>query len=335
MPHAADPRSSGLPGSLEQTELFVNDGQLSPSLLGPLKASSPNLPIPELRQRFEDDGYLFLKGLIPRDVVQKAREEYFKFLAPSGVLKPGTKPVDGIFDPSKDHTQFPGIGAGAAGANGHPGAHAAIFVDRALEAHYQRWYAEDFCKHPALKDFVSKLTGWGTKTTAFTRTLLRNNVPGNKAIGVHYDQIFLRYGEPTSVTAWVPMGDVKLSGGGLMYLEKGHTLGIEQEARFKKEAKASGLSEEQAKNAFNQNMMSTGLLSEGPREFAERFNRKWLVAEFEAGDVVLHNPFAIHASTINHDPDNIIRLATDLRFVDSSRPWDTRWSKQYTLNDGV
>lgn len=30
----------------------------------------------------------------------------------------------------------------------------------------------------------------------------------------------------------------------------------------------------------------------------------------------------IHASTINHDPDNVIRLATDLRFCDSSKPYD-------------
>lgn len=31
----------------------------------------------------------------------------------------------------------------------------------------------------------------------------------------------------------------------------------------------------------------------------------------------------IHASTINEDPDNIIRLATDLRYADSSKPWDS------------
>lgn len=30
----------------------------------------------------------------------------------------------------------------------------------------------------------------------------------------------------------------------------------------------------------------------------------------------------IHASTVNKDPKNVIRLATDLRFVDSSKPWD-------------
>lgn len=136
-------------------------------------------------------------------------------------------------------------------------------------------------------------------------------------------RIFLRHGEPTSITAWIPIGDIALDGGGLIYLEHGHLLGLEQEAAFTAKATASGLSDEEAKNAFNQNMMSTGLLSEGPKEFSESFGRRWLVAEYEAGDVVLHNPFAIHASTINHDPEFVIRLATDVRFVDASRPWDT------------
>jgi hypothetical protein len=54
----------------------------------------------------------------------------------------------------------------------------------------------------------------------------RNNIPGTKPIGVHYDQIFLRYGEPTSVTAWVPIGDVKVNGGGLIYLEDGIIIGL-------------------------------------------------------------------------------------------------------------
>lgn len=102
----------------------------------------------------------------------------------------------------------------------------------------------------------------------------------------------------------------------------GHTLGREVEADFAQKASESGLSEEEAKNAFNQNMLSTGLLSDGPKEYSDTFSRRWLVTSYEAGDVVLHNPFAIHASTINFDPDNVIRVGTDLRFVDSSKPWD-------------
>ncbi|KUJ06672.1 phytanoyl-CoA hydroxylase [Mollisia scopiformis] len=330
MPHVTtteDPQT--IPSNVK---LFVNDGPLLNP--GRLRPSSTSLPIEELRTRYTTDGYLFLKNLIPRPDVLKAREQYFTYLSPTGVLSPSTSPVEGIYDITKPISQYPGIGAGATGANGHPGEHAAEFVDLALKAHAEPWYT-DFCQHPALLDFVKRFTGWEEDTVAFRRTLLRNNIPGTKAIGVHYDQIFLRYGEDTSVTAWVPMGDISLLGGGLIYLEDGVALGKSFEEDFSMKAKASGLTDEEAKSAFNQNMMNTGLLDDGPARFGRTHDRRWLVSEYEAGDVVLHSPYTIHASTVNHDPDHVIRLATDLRFVDSSKPWDTRWSKLYTLNDGV
>jgi len=187
-------------------KLFVTDGQLQPSEIGRLRPSDPTLPIEELRARLKEDNYLFLKGLLPREHALKAREAYFSFLSPSGVLAPGTSPVEGIFDRSK---------------NGKPGGdQAALFVDLALKAHTEDWYAEDFSKHPALIGFIAKLMEWGDNTLQYRRSLLRNNIPGTKAIGVHYDQIFLRYGEDSNLTAWCPMGDIKVEGGGLIYLEK-------------------------------------------------------------------------------------------------------------------
>ncbi|KAF2640936.1 hypothetical protein P280DRAFT_469613 [Massarina eburnea CBS 473.64] len=335
MPHAVSPDQE-MP-SFNGEKLYVNDGLLRPDQVGALKRSSLDLPLGELRRRYHQDGYVFLKGLLPREDVLKAREEYFKMLAPSGVLKPGTEAVDGIFDDAKNAADFPGIGAGASPGNGKPGAETAEkFVDLALQAHYTDWYKETFCKHPMLKDAIARISGWGPERTfPIRRSLLRNNTPGNKAIGVHYDQIFLRHGEDTSFTAWVPMGDVSLTGGGLIYLEDGHTLGREVEADFTRRAKEAGLSEEQTKYAFNQNMLSTGLLSDGPREYSDTFQRKWLVTAYEAGDVVLHTPYAIHASTLNYDPSNVIRVGTDLRFVDQSKPWDKRWDKYYEFNDGV
>ena len=220
MPHALSTEQNV--SRFRDQKLFVNDGLLRPDQVGELMESSPNMAVDELFRRYNEDGYVYLKGLLPREDVLKAREEYFTMLAPSGVLKPGTQPVEGIFDSEKDASDFPGIGAGAVGGNGKPGeASAEKFVDLALEAHYADWYKETLCKHPVLKDFVARMTGWGESTLGVRRSLLRNNTPGNKAIGVHYDQIFLRHGEPTSVTAWIPLGDISLTGGGLIYLEKG------------------------------------------------------------------------------------------------------------------
>ncbi|KJZ72709.1 hypothetical protein HIM_07901 [Hirsutella minnesotensis 3608] len=323
--------------------LRVNDGPLSPCEAALLRVSYPSEPLDVLRDRYNRDGYVFLKGLLPREDVLSAREAYFTSLAPSGMLKPGTAKVDGIFDTEASAADFPGIGAGS-DKSARPGStdKSAIFTEMALKAHTEPWYAgtEDgevtgFARHPALYDFIARFSGWGESTLAVRRSLLRNNTPGNKAVGVHYDQTFMRYGEPTAVTAWVPMGDIRIEGGGLIYLEGGEALGQEIEEDFTAKAKAAGMSDAEMRNAFNANMMSTGFLCDGPAEFGRKYGKRWLVSAYEAGDVVLHRPHTIHASTINDDPEARIRLGTDLRFVNSARQWDTRWSNHYFFNDGV
>jgi phytanoyl-CoA hydroxylase len=127
-------------------KLYVNDGLLESEQVGRLRPSDPNAPIEDLRQRLEADNYLFLKGLLPREDVLKARAAYFSLLSPSGVLAPGTKPVQGIFDLSKDISGFPGIGAGTSVKNIKPGGEqAATFVDLALQAHTEDVFIPFIC----------------------------------------------------------------------------------------------------------------------------------------------------------------------------------------------
>jgi hypothetical protein len=73
----------------------------------------------------------------------------------------------------------------------------------------------------------------------------------------------------------------------------GHMLGREVEADFTRKANECGMSDEESKNAFNQNMLSTGLLADGPCQYSDTFSRRWLVTSYDAGDVVLHNPYAV------------------------------------------
>lgn len=99
------------------------------------------------------------------------------------------------------------------------GEQAALFSDLTVRAHMEKWYTDDFCQHPNLIDFVAKLTEWND-VRQFKRSLLRCNIPNSEPIGVHYDHIFLRQEDTTNITAWCVMGDIKIDGGGLMYLEK-------------------------------------------------------------------------------------------------------------------
>lgn len=202
--------------------LYVNHDQLDTSNVGLLQPTYPQTTsLEEMRRRLSEDGYLFVKGILPREDVLEARKKYFEALACTGLLKPGTQPVEGIFDSAKDSADYPGIGTGGKGTGK---AQSDKFLELAHKAHGEEWYAETFCKHPALIDFLKKLSGWGENMWNLERTILRNNVPGNKAVGVHYDLIFLRHGNDSVMTAWVPMGDVKVEGGGLIYLEQGEFL---------------------------------------------------------------------------------------------------------------
>lgn len=338
-----------MPSTIESkpsVELLVNDGPLAPDQVGQLRPSQPSEPLDVLRQRYDQDGYLYLKGLLPREDVLAARASYFEAVSVSGVLEPGRKAVEGIFNSAADPADYPNIGAGAA-ANSRLGTtdKARQFEDVSVKAHMDEWYigskdgqVRGFVNHPVMRDFVSRFTGWGEDTLGLKRTLLRNNCPTNRAIGVHYDQVFLRYGEPTSVTAWVPLGDIRVNGGGVIYLEGGNELGAEIEDEFAAKAAAAGMTEEEMKYAFNKNMTSTGFLCDGPADFSRKYERRWLVTTYEAGDIVLHKPhqvstrniandavltdYQIHASIVNHDPEGRIRLGTDLRYVNSARKFD-------------
>lgn len=60
----------------------------------------------------------------------------------------------------------------------------------------------------------------------------------------------------------------------------------------------AGMTEDEARNAFNQNMMSGGVLTGGPKAFGEEYGRRWLVSEYEAGDVVIHSSYAVSLVTL-------------------------------------
>lgn len=167
--------------------------------------------------------------------------------------------------------------------------------------------------------------------------MLRHNCPGSLSTGIHYDQYFLRAGTSEFLTAWVPVGDCAPTGGGLMYLENSNRLGEDMEAEFL--AKAAHLSADERIDAFNAFMNQDGFLSHDAEEFTRTYcgegKGKWLVGNYEAGDVVFHKPYMIHAATKNEDVEGRIRLASDLRFYEEGSGVDERWRKIWRHDDGL
>jgi phytanoyl-CoA hydroxylase len=104
-------------------------------------------------------------------------------------------------------------------------------------------------------------------------------------------------------------------------------------------------------SAFNRNMTDIGIHSshraqfqEKHRDIAVKSNQadreyKWLIANYQAGDIVFHHPYSIHASCSNEDPEGRIRLSTDLRFSSKADydqgTADNRWMELWWAGDGL
>ena len=81
-----------------------------------------------------------------------------------------------------------------------------------------------------------------------------------------------------------------------------------------------------------------GFISEDAENFSKMHGKgelRWLVGNYEAGDVVFHNPWMIHAATKNEDKLGRIRLASDLRFYENGGAIDQRWMKLFKHGDGL
>ena len=132
-----------------------------------------------------------------------------------------------------------------------------------------------------------------------------------------------------------------------MYLEHSDDIGKEMEADFM--ARAATFTPEEIISGFNQNMMRDGQLSHNAADMTNELHagtfqgascakgkqKKWLVGDYKAGDVVFHNPYLIHGAVKNEDPEGRIRLSTDLRFYEEGAPLDERWMRFWKPNDGL
>ncbi len=80
-------------------------------------------------------------------------------------------------------------------------------------------------------------------------------------------------------------------------------------------------------------MGETGWLTKNLPQLAERFITRWLIADYEAGDMVIHSAYMIHAATTNQNPHGRIRPSTDIRYQRLRDEIDLRWQNHWSFDD--
>ena len=299
------------PAQTPAIDLVANGKVLSTAAnrLGELKPTDPSIGVEAIRRLYHENGYVWLKRFLDPQVVNAFRGWVFSHLARGGLVAPGTDPMLGL----------------SAGTGLDKGQ-----VDRILMSLVRSVAFEGFCAQPRLAQFMDEfLSGI---SYLHKRKIMRFTQPGTTtATPAHYDLVYLRGGTNRLVTAWIPIGDTPVDMGGLVYLEGSHAIGVRMEEEFSR--KSLDLSAEEKISAFNRNMTEGGWVSKDLPDMAERFDTRWLVADYEAGDVVLHSPYMIHASTTNQSASNRIRLSTDIRYQNVDDEIDARWGNHWTLGD--
>jgi ectoine hydroxylase-related dioxygenase (phytanoyl-CoA dioxygenase family) len=280
-----------------------------PQRLGWLEPSDADTPLPILRERLEANGYIWLKGFLEKDFVRDLRRRYFGAFVDTGLVAPGTDPVEGIYGGGEIDKQ-------AVSRIGHE---------------FVRWASyEAFCYTPRLWQYYENFLGG--PVYLHKRKIVRHTTPDDTGMtGAHYDLTYLRGGTEKVLTSWIPIGDIPVEMGGLTYLEGSHTYGRQVEAELS--VKNANLPPEERISAYNRNMTTSGWLTKDLPSLADRLNSRWLAADYENGDMVIHTAYMIHAATANTSPERRMRLSTDIRYQLVSDAIDERWTNHVDPDD--
>ena len=204
-------------------------------------------------------------------------------------------------------------------------------ADRKLMALVRSAAYEAFCVQPRLWTFMDEfLEGL---SYLHKRKIMRYTQPHTTTVTpAHYDLIYLRGGTSRVVTAWIPIGDVPVEMGGVVYLEGSHALGARDGGRV--HAQGSGPHAGGADQCLQQEHDGGRLGLQGSSRHGRALQQPagWSRTMKRATSCI-HSPFMIHASTTNFDPHNRIRLSTDIRFQNVNDEIDARWSNHWSLND--
>ena len=249
-----------------------------------------------LRQRLDQDGYLYLPGFFPREDIQAARKELLRRLNAYGGIDP-VHPMEDAVPSGRLSVPRGGL------LTQNDALLNVIFSDRLMQFYARLLGGE--CRH---YDHI------------WTRVVS----PGH-GTPPHCDLVYMGRGTHNVMTAWIPYSDVSLELGGLMMLEKSHR----QQKRLRNYLELDVDTYCANRGPYKH---KGGQLSSNPVTLREKMGGRWLSTSFRMGDLVTFGMKMVHASLDNAATS--YRLSTDTRYQLASEPIDPRWVGEETEEYG-
>lgn len=286
------------------TRLISGGHEIDPSTVAALRDSSGDVSdVAALRQRMDEEGYLYIPGLLNRDEVLAARREILERLARDGALAEDAELMDGVLRPGNTSAFRPDLTKG----------------NRALER-----VVYDGPMMRFWHDFL------GGDVRHFDYTWLRTVPPGTGTAS-HCDIVYMGRGTPRLYTAWTPLGDISYELGGLIVLEKSQR--HEGLRKTYCQMDVDAVCTNRPKGTSKWSAGTGGWLSKNPNQIRASIGGRWVTGEYRAGDVIVFSVYTVHASLDNLTADRI-RLSSDTRYQLASEPADERWIGENPIAHG-
>jgi len=260
----------------------------SPDRLGELVDRSTSRDDSELlRCAFQDDGHVFLRGLLDPATVLAAREELLLKYAIIGEVDDRYPVIDGI----------------AGDASGLATVNLRAFTESLRSgARYEAVILD-----PTLLGVVGTLLDGPVRPYDFRWPRLARPREG---CGFHCDGPYMSRGTDRHLSVWIPLGHVAPHEGALMVLEGSHRSQELATGYLTKDADRDGLV----------------WLDGDPAIVQERYGNRWLTTAFEPGDVLIFGMNVLHGAFDNESEAGRCRLSTDSRYLVQGEVADPRWN---------
>jgi hypothetical protein len=253
-----------------------------------------------LRARMQEEGYLYLPGLLNVEQLRAARQYVVDRLAELGLLDDRCPRMEAVT---------------------RPGATGGFMPDKL--AHRNQALLDLLYTGPMM-EFYERFLGGAVRH--YDYTWFRSVGAGGSGTYPHTDVVYMGRGTFNLYTSWTPIGDIPRELGGLMILEGSHRHREKLQNYLSRDVDeyCTSRPDAEAIASGQKNWQDwDGRLSSDPVSLREKLGGRWLTTDFRMGDVLVFGMATVHASLDNHS--NRFRLSSDSRYQLASEPVDERW----------